>query len=107
MDNTLHSNSPALAEGFKAIIKAVRDGKTPDALRILFRKRDNSLRMMDVAFDRSVLATIRGPVSPAVAKRNATNESRANLVVRERLSDGSFQWRTVPCSRVLSVSPIF
>ncbi len=106
MDTMMHNNSKALAEGFKEIVKAARDGRTPEALKVTFRKRDNSIRAMVVAFDPNMLGTIKGIPFKGAEKRAETNEIRSNLTVRERLDDGTFQWRTIPCARVMSISPV-
>lgn len=106
MDNTMHDNSKSLAEGFKAIVKAARDGKTPEALKVTFRKKDNSIREMIVAFDPNMLGTIKGVPFKGAEKRAETNEIRSNLTVRERLEDGTFQWRTIPCARVMQIAPV-
>ena len=101
-------NSKALMEGFKTILKEVKKGAVTDALRVVFRKRDGSIRTMDVAFDPKMLDTLKGGGKGA-EKRAETNERRGNLVVRERIKDEAgavaFRWRTIPLSRVLSLSP--
>lgn len=102
--------STPLTEGFKQLIEMVRAGQTPEALRIVFRKRDNSVRTMDVAYDVKMIDAMNGGRAEAVAQRRETNEARGNIVVRERLKDPdtgaiSFQWRTIPLTRIMSVSP--
>lgn len=96
-------NSPILVEGFKTILKDAMhtEGNT---MRVVFRKKDGSIRTMDVAFDPNLLEMVKGTGKGAEA-RAATNEARGNLVVRERLADGTFQWRTIGLKRVLSISP--
>ena len=103
------ANNQNLVAAFRAVVQAVQ--KTPGtALRIVFRKKDNSIRTMDVAFDDN-LAEAFAEETPSVAteRRKVTNEARGNLAVRERIRDEggnyTFQWRTIPLARVLSVSP--
>ena len=101
-------NSPAVVEGFKAIIKNAMhtEGNT---MRVVFRKKDGSIRTMDVAFDPNLLEAVKG-TGKGSEKRAETNERRGNLVVRERVKNAEtrlteFQWRTIPLKRVLSISP--
>lgn len=101
-------NSRTLVEGFKSILKDAMhtEGNT---MRVVFRKRNGEIRTMDVAFDAEMLAAIKG-TGKGSEKRAETNERRGNLVVRERIKDPTtgeltFRWRTIPLSRVLSLSP--
>lgn len=96
-------NSPTLVEGFKTILKDAMHTQG-NTMRVVFRKRDGSIRTMDVAFDADILAAVKG-TGKGTEARAATNERRGNLVVRERLADGRFQWRTIALKRVLSLSP--
>ncbi len=117
MDNTNAVSNPTLSYPicacFKAAIEAAK--RTPGAaLRITFRKADDTIREMDIAYDPNMLQAISGTRPEATAKRAATNEARRNIVVRERLlgfnADGkpeyTFQWRTIPIRRILDVKPI-
>ena len=100
------ANNPLIISAFKAAITTVRSN--PGAtLKVVFIKRDGSVREMMVSHDAHMKDAIKGTGnSVAESKRAATNEVRGNLVVRELLPDGSFQWRTIPLSRVLSISPV-
>ena len=102
-------NSRPLVEGFKAIITNATRNANTNALRVVFRKKDGTIRTMDVAFDPNLLDAFKGTRPEATAKREATNEARGNLPVRERVknADGTieFRWRTIPLTRVMSVSP--
>lgn len=101
-------NSRTLVEGFKAILKDAMHTQG-NAMRVVFRKKDGSIRTMDVAFDADILEAVKG-TGKGAEKRAETNERRGNLVVRERVKDPTtgeltFRWRTIPLSRVLSLSP--
>ena len=107
MDTKMHIRrptelSPTAIAGFKGILKETMHGGT--AMRVVFRKKDGTIRTMDVAFDPNLLEAVKG-TGKGTEARAATNEARGNLVVRERLADGNFQWRTIGLKKVLSISP--
>lgn len=102
-----------LADAFKAVVALARTNPQI-ALRIVFRKADGTVRTMDVAYDEHMSEAFADNVSATREagneERRATNTSRRNLVVRERLRDDNgnyvFQWRTIPLTRIMSVSPM-
>ena len=103
--------NPALADAFQAVVKLAMTNPGI-AMRVVFRKSDGSIRTMDVAFDEHMKDAFSPSLTQAQAdgnaNRKATNASRRNLVVRERIRENGeyrFQWRTIPLERILSVSP--
>lgn len=103
-------NDSALADAFRAVIKLAKVNPSV-ALRVVFRKADGSIRTMDVAYDENIASAFSDNADKeANALRRQTNEARHNLVVRERYTDDAgnrcFRWRTIPLSRILSVSPM-
>ena len=105
------SINPALADAFQSVVKLAMTNPGI-AMRIVFRKSDGSIRTMDVAFDEHMKDAFSPSLTQAQAdgnaNRRATNASRRNLVVRERIKENGeyrFQWRTIPLERIMSVSP--
>jgi len=104
MPTTTSVNNQVIIDAFKAAIRTVQ--QNPGAtLKVTFQKADGSIRNMNVAHDAHMKGSIKG-TGKGTEKRAATNDARGNLVVRELLGDKSFQWRTIPLSRVKAIVPV-
>lgn len=62
---------------------------------LTFQKKDGTLRKMTIQADQKLLETIQG-------KRQHTNP--LTKVVTEKLEDGTFQFRSIPLDRVISIN---
>ena len=75
-----------------------------DVVTVKFVKKNGETREMNVHFDEDfVKRAIRNFHTPTILRIKKTNKERDNMVVCEMLPGGTYQFRTIPLRKVISV----